>query len=143
MARIFAYFLLLILISGTTQAAEPEMLKERMNAWEKQMIAFQSALYRHEFKKMADAMHAIENSGALPPRVSGALKSSLEEQDYKDYMKLDKFIRGSATVVAEQAEEGNVQKLLMHQGRLLMTCIQCHDMFMMKAASAMQGAAAQ
>jgi len=123
---------------GTAMGGELRTQQKRMLAWEAQMEAFQSALYRHDFKKMVGAMAVIENSGPVNPKVLEALEAGMEDRDFGDYKKLDRYIHGAAGLVIEEASEGNIQKLLVHQGRMLMACIQCHDQFLAKAVNAVQ-----
>lgn len=111
-----------------------------MAGWEAQMELFQRALYRHDYKKMADAMAVIEQTPEVHPKVQAALKATLEQREFNDYMKLDHYIRTNASLVIEQAGERDIQKLLIHQGRLIMACIQCHDTFLAKAVNAVRQA---
>lgn len=138
--RLITCLCFLFFFVGSLAAEEPRLTQKRMAGWEAQMELFQRALYRHDYKKMADAMAVIEQTPEVHPKVQAALKATLEQREFNDYMKLDHYIRTNASLVIEQAGERDIQKLLIHQGRLIMACIQCHDTFLAKAVNAVRQA---
>ena len=130
------WIVLVLLLAAPLQAASP--FKTQMDQWNQAAIKLQSGLLRGNFVEISEAAWAINRAPALDQQLVSRLKSQLEDKDFKDLSKFDRYVRITAEGLAKKAGQNDLRGALVEQGKLLAACVQCHDLFKIKVLKALQ-----
>ncbi|MDT8448015.1 MAG: hypothetical protein RRB13_14070 [bacterium] len=140
MRLLITAFSLLFLATATAQAGVREDLKQRMVRWDKLLSQAQSGLINSMMGEVEQAAQGLKETPHLPEAVQRALKAGMSEREASDFMKIDAFISTTGGDLAAAVAEEDIQRMLVYQGRLLNSCVQCHEIFRVKATQALEAA---
>lgn len=138
MTRLILAFAFLFLSTASAQADLRGDLKARMARWEKLMIQIQTGMVRGNMGLVQRTAAELAQTEPLPKAIREALQAHMTEREAKDYGKIDAYISSTAKELSQAAGNEEVQRMLVFQGRLLMSCVQCHEVFQLKAVKALK-----